>query len=57
MNSTGQGISDYSFCTFNEGHDQSSLDRFVDAHNVFMDSFESTDGATGLLGCNAHAVF
>ena len=47
MNSTGQGISDYSFCTFNEGHDQSSLDRFVDAHNVFMDSFESTDGATG----------
>jgi hypothetical protein len=46
-NASGMGISEYMFCSYNEGHGAEDLAAFVELHNEFMDAYEATNGASG----------
>ena len=46
-NASGMGISEYMFCSYNEGHGADDLAAFVGLHNEFMDAYEAANGPSG----------
>lgn len=46
INDSGQGISEYIFCTYKEGHGADDLADHEQRHAAFMDAYEAENGAT-----------
>lgn len=45
MNDSGQGISEYLFCSYNEGYGADDLAAHEQRHTAFMDAYEAENGA------------
>ena len=56
-NASGMGISEYMFCSYNEGYDAEDLADFVEAHNAFMDGYEAANGVSGYWAATMAPLF